>query len=127
MGTIVEESSLDIKKAIICFQYVERIKSELIIATKLLEKLDELEGDELSGAEKLMISFLDALTGEVNIAHGVLGLRNFEEARTKILEAKQLVRLHDYMEVTSRLSGAISSITTSGSRAMQILKQRGLL
>jgi len=99
----------------------------LIIATKLLEKLDELEGDELSGAEKLMLSFLDALTGEVNIAHGVLGLRNFEEARTKILEAKQLVRLHDYMEVTSRLSGAISSITTSGSRAMQILKQRGLL
>jgi len=106
---------------------VERIKSELIIAAKLLEKLDELEGDELAGAEKLMLSFLDALTGEVNMAHGVLGLRNFEEAGTKILEAKQLVRLHDYLEATSRLSRAISSVTTSGSRAMQILKQKGLL
>jgi len=126
-GTIVEESSLDTRKAIICFQYVERIKSELIIATKLLEILEELKGDELAGAEKLMLSFLDALTGEVNIAHGVLKLRNFEKARTKISEAKQLVHLHDYLEATSRLSGAISSITTSGNRAMQMLKQRSLL
>jgi len=123
----MEESLLDTKKAIICFQYVERIKSELIIATKLLQKLEELEGDELAGAEKLMLSFLDALTGEVNIAHGVLGLRNFEEAGTKILDAKQLVRLHEYLEATSRLSGAISSVTTSGQRVMQMLKEKELL
>ena len=106
---------------------MERIKSELIIATKLLQKLDELEGDELTGAEKLMLSFLDALTGEVNIAHGVLGLRNFEEAATKILDAKQLLRLHEYREATSRLSGAISSVATSGQRAMQMLKEKELL
>jgi hypothetical protein len=124
---MTEESSLNTKNAIICFQYVERIKSELIIATKLLQKLDELEGDELAGAEKLMLSFLDALTGEINIAHGVLGLRNFEEAKTKILEAKELVRLHKYLEATSRLSGAISSVTTSGQRVMQMLKEKKLL
>jgi hypothetical protein len=124
---MTEESSLNTKNAIICFQYVERIKSELIIATKLLQKLDELEGDELAGAEKLMLSFLDALTGEINIAHGVLGLRNFEEAKTKILEAKELVRLHKYLEATSRLSGTISSVTTSGQRVMQMLKEKKLL
>jgi len=106
---------------------VERIKSELIIATKLLQELDELEGDELAGAEKLMLSFLDALMGEVNIAHKVLGLQNFEEAGTKILDAKQLVRLHEYLEATGRLSGAISSVTTSGQRAMQTLKDKKLL
>jgi hypothetical protein len=106
---------------------VERIKSELIIATNLLQKLEELEGDELAGAEKLILSFLDALTGEVNIAHGVLGLQNFEEARTKILEAKELVRLHKYVEATSRLSGAISSVTTSGQRVMQMLTEKKLL
>ena len=62
----MEESSFDTRKAIICFQYVERIKSELIIAVKLLEKLDELESDELAGAEKMMLSFLDALAGELD-------------------------------------------------------------
>lgn len=123
----MEESLRDVRKAIICFQYVERIKSELIIATKLLQKLDELEGDELAGAEKLMLSFLDALVGEVNLAHGVLGLRNFEKARTKILEAKELVRLHEHLEATGRLSEAISSVTTSGQRVMQMLKDKELL
>ena len=106
---------------------MERIKSELIIATKLLQKLDELEGDELAGAEKLLLSFLDALTSEVNVAHGVLGLQNFEEAGTNILESKELVRLHEYVEATSLLSGAISSVTTSGQRVMQMLKEKALL
>jgi hypothetical protein len=123
-GTIIEESLLDTKKAIICFQYVERIKSELIIASGLLQKLDELKGDELAGAEKLVLSFLDALTGEANIAHGVLGLQNFEKAGTKILEAKELVRLHEYLEATSRLSLAISAVTTSGQRVMQMLQDK---
>jgi len=123
----MEGSSFDTRKAIICFQYVERIKSELIIAVKLLEKLNELKGDELAGAEKIMLSFLDALAGEVTIAHGVLGLRNFEEARMKILDATEKIRSQDYLGATNNFSKAISSITTSGSRAMQMLKEKNLL
>ena len=123
----MEESSFDTRKAIICFQYVERIKSELIIASKLLEKLDELEGDELAGAEKLMLSFLDALAGEITIAHGVLELQNFEEARKKILDATGKIWSHDYLGATNNISKAISFITTSGSRALQTLKEKNLL
>jgi len=123
----MEESSFDIRKAIICFQYVERIKSELIIAAKLLEKLNDLKGDELAGAQKLMLSFLDALAGEATIAHGVLGLQNFEETRTKILDATGKIWSQDYLGATNDISRAISSITTSGSRAMQMLKEKNLL
>ncbi len=124
---MLEESSFDTKKAIVCFQYVERIKSELIIAVKLLEKLTELNGDELSGAEKIMLSFLDALAGEITIAHGVLGLRNFEEAREKILDATAKTSSQDYLGATNGIANAISSITTSGSRTMQMLKEKNLL
>ncbi|MDH5635467.1 MAG: hypothetical protein OEY47_02240 [Candidatus Bathyarchaeota archaeon] len=124
---MIEESSFDTRKAIICFQYVERIKSELIIAVKLLEKLNELNGDELAGAKKMMLSFLDALAGEITIAHGVLGLRNFEEARDKILDAAGKILSQDYLEATNNISKAISSVTTSGSRAMQMLKEKNIL
>ena len=124
---MMEESSLDTKKAIICFQYVERIKSELIIAVKLLEKLDTLEGNELVGAEKMMLSFLDALAGEITLAHGVLGLQNFEETRKKILDATGKIWAQDYLGATNDISRAISSITTSGSRVMQMLKEKNLL
>jgi hypothetical protein len=123
----MEESSLDTRKAIICFQYVERIKSELIIAVKLLEKLDELEGDELAGAEKMMVAFLDALAGEITIAHGVLGMQNFDEARKKILDTTGKILSQDYVGAMNNISKAISSVTTSGSRAMQKLKENNLL
>jgi len=61
-------SSGGIRKAVICFQYGERIKSELIISTKLLMKISELEGDERAGAEKIVLSFLDSLIGEINLS-----------------------------------------------------------
>jgi len=99
----------------------------LIIASKLLEKLNELKGDELAGAEKMMLSFLDALAGEITIAHGVLGLRNFEEARKKILDATGKIWSKDYLGATNNISKAISSITTSGSRVMGMLKEKNLL
>ena len=99
----------------------------MIIAVKLLEKLTELKDDELAGAEKMMLSFLDALAGEITIAHGVLGLRNFEEARKKILDATGKTWSQDYLGATNSISKAISSITTSGSRAMHMLKEKNLL
>lgn len=99
----------------------------MIIAVKLLEKLNEFKGDELAGAEKMMLSFLDALAGEITIAHGVLGLRSFEEARTRILDATGKIWSQDYIGATNKISEAISSITTSGSRVMQMLKEKGLL
>ena len=119
--------SSTIRKAVVCFQYAERIKSEMIIAANLLTKIGELKGDERAGAEKLMLSFLDALTGEVNLAQNVSGMRNFEEARNKILEAKENVRLHEYSRATKCISEAISFATSCGQRAAEILKEKGFI
>jgi len=116
----------DVRKAIVCFQYVERIKSELIIAARLLGEIEELRGDELAGAEKLISSFLEALLGEIRIAHNVLGLRNFEEAGMQVEEAAGNLRLHEYSEAIKSISRAISFITTSGQHAMQTLTEKGL-
>lgn len=110
-----------------CFQYVERIKSELMITVKLLGKLNGLKGDELSGAVKMMLSFLDALAGEVTIAHSILKLRDLEEARTRILDATGKIWSHDYLGATKDISKAISSVTTIGSRVTQMLKKKKLL
>jgi hypothetical protein len=121
------KNSLDVRKAIICFQYTERIKSELIIAANLLGKIGELEGDELAGAEKLMLSLLRALQGEVRIAHNVLGMQNFEEASDKVAEVAERVCSRQYLEATKRISEAISLITTGGQQATEVLKEKDLL
>lgn len=123
----MRKNSLDARKAIICFQYTERIKSELIIAANLLGEISELKGDELAGAEKLVLSFLRALQGEARIAHNVLGMRNFEEAGDKVEEVAERVRSHEYLEATRRISEAISLITTGGQQATEVLTEKGLL
>lgn len=120
-------SSPTIRKAVICFQYAERIKSELIIAANLLTKIGELKEDEHAGAEKLMLSFLDALIGEVNVAQNVSRMQNFEEARNKILEAKENVRLHEYSQATKCISEAISFTTSSGQWAAEKLKEKSFI
>jgi len=116
-----------LRDAVICFQYAERIKSELIIATKLLEQLETLKDSELEGAKKLMFSFLGALESEIKMAKSVSGQKNFDEIATKVWEATERTRLNDYEEAFRCLSEAISATTTSGQSALKLLKDNGIL
>ena len=106
---------------------MERVKSELIIATKMLDRLNELSGDELEGASKLYSFFLTALEGEINIAFNVLGMKEFEMAATKVREAAEKAHLSQYDEAVRLLSEAISQVASSGQWAMQTLKNHNLL
>jgi hypothetical protein len=106
---------------------VERVKSELIIAAKLLDRLSDLSGDELIGASKIFYSFLEALEGETNIAYNVSGMKNFETASTRVREAADRVSFNQYEEAMESLSEAISHVASIGQWAMQTLKNHSLL
>jgi len=114
-------------KAIVGFQYAERVKSELIIAAKMIERLGELTGDESKGASKLFFFFLTALEGEINIAYNVLERTEFESAAVKVKEAAEKVNLSQYDEAMQLLSEAISHVASTGQWAMQTLKNHNLL
>lgn len=124
---IKEECSTDVRDAIICFQFSERIKSELIVAGRLLGEIGELEGDELAGGKKMLLSFLEAVLGEINLANNILRQQSIREAGVKLEEAVERVRSDEYSEATRHVSEAISHVTTSGGHAMQMLKKKGLL
>ena len=127
MERITEKSSSEVGKAIVCFQYVERIKSELIIAARLIEQIGELKGDELNGANKVLALFLDALQGEINIALNVSGRQDFEAAGVRVKSAAEKTRNFQFEEAIRLVSEAISSVATSGQWAMQTLKENGFL
>jgi len=123
----LEGSTFDIRGAVICYQYSERIKSELIIAGKLLGVLSGLKNDQLFGAEKVMSSFLDALTGEIGIAHNVTGSQSFRETSLKIMEAQGRISLHEYSKANKLLSEALSLITTCSQKTARLLMEKGCL
>jgi len=123
----MEKPTSDIKKAVFCFEYVERIKSELIIAAKLIDVVNGLKGDEAAGAKKMMSSFFDAIFAEIGMAQNVLEVKDFEEAGKRVTEADQKMRENKSEEAIRFISEAISRITTSGQGAIETLREKGLL
>lgn len=122
-----EKMVFDAKKAIVCFEYVERIKSELIIAAKLLDEIGELDSNEAAGAMKLMSSFLNMLLAEIKMAQSVLGLGEFEEAGKKVIEAAERMREYKFIAAVRSISEATCQVTTSGQKAMLILREKKLV
>ena len=118
---------MDTRKAVLIYQVSERIKSELIIASALFERMVTLEGEERVGGEKMMVSFLQALIGEIRIAQGVEKSMNFIGAEKKMTEATEMIERGEYSEIHPCISKALSLITTSCHRAMTVLLERGLL
>ena len=71
---------MNIRDAVVFFQYAERIKSGLIIASKLVDKVAVMGEEERKGARKLLIHFMNALLGEIRIAYNAAQLNFFKEA-----------------------------------------------
>jgi len=118
---------MNIRRAILVFMYSERIKSELLIASNLLAKMFTLENEERNGAEKMMTSYLETLTGEIRIAQNIEKSINFIGAERKIMEAIGKMKLSQYEDINRCISEALSFITTSSQASMEALEKEGLV
>jgi hypothetical protein len=125
---LVERKTLsEIKKTVICFLYTEKIKSDLILSTGLLETLKGMGDEDIVGAEKLMVAYFNALIREVNIAANASGVEGFREVSVKLEDAIQQIKQHNYVNAAKLVSGAISITTTSGHQAAQTLRDKGII
>jgi len=118
---------LDVRDAVISFQYAERIKSGLIIASKLVDEVAVMDEEERKGARKLLIHFMNALLGEIRIAYNASQLNFFKEAGLGLEEGIKNIRSEKYEEALRSISHAVSSATTGGEIAANILKENEML
>ena len=121
------EALSEIKKAIVVFHYAEKIKSNLILAFSLLDVLDGMRDEEISGAEKLLVAYFNALIREVNIAANASEVQGFQDVSAKLDEAVEQTRQHNYANAMKLVSEAISITTTNGNKAAETLKEKGLI
>ena len=115
------------KKAIVVFHYAEKIKSDLILTFSLLDVLDGMRDEEISGAEKLLVAYFNALIREVNIAANASGVQGFQDVSAKLDDAVEQIKQHNYANVLKLVSDAISVTTTNGNKAAETLKEKGLI
>lgn len=93
----------------------------------MLEVLETLGNNEITGAEKLMVAYFNALIREVNIAANASGEPNFRKVGEKLEEAVEQITQHNYNNARKLVSEAISLATTSGSQAAEVLKNKDLI
>ena len=118
----------DVKRAVTVFNYAEKIKTSLIMASSLLELLGGIKDEaEIAGAEKLLVAYLNALIVEVNIAANASQIEGFRDIASKLQKAAEQVRLHNYTIVQRFISEAISMAVTHGNWAAQTLKEKNLI
>jgi len=115
------------KEAFLTFHYVEKTKSNLIIATNLLDTFTSLQDSEVAGAEKIFVAYMNALLQEVNVAANATRAKGFHDASVKVKETVEKIEQHDYASAMKILSETMTIITTEGSSAAEVLEAHGLI
>jgi len=118
----------EVKKALIVFNYAERLKSGLMIAWSLLRTLSQIrEEAELTGAEKVLVTYFNALISEVNIAANASKAEGFRRIAASIEGVVECVRRRDLFTAERLVAEAISMATTQGDWAAQRLAGKNLI
>ena len=124
MPTVPIESAQD---AIMLFQFSERVKSFLIVASRMVDGLKGLEGAELTGARGMFKRFIDAVMAEVRLAHNATRRQEFGDVNALLSEVSNLAGSGLVDEAVRRLAEAISLTATCGSEALAFLQEKGLV
>ena len=115
------------REAVWDFQYSEKMKSGLIIATGLLEQLVSLKEEEISGGRKVLIWYLEGLLREIRIAENVLGQGCYRAVEGKVMEGVGRIQMSQYPEAQRSFSEAISLATTCCQSSMSILMEKKII
>jgi len=112
---------------IIGYQFAERIKSALIIGSKMVMVLEILKENEFEGAKKVTFAFFDALSIETGLALNATEMNEFELVEEKVTQIRRRIEEKDFEEVHATLGAAVSHATTACERTMRALIEKGLI
>ena len=118
---------MEMREAILDFQYSEKIKSGLIIGTSLLDQLESLKEDERSGGRKVLVWYLEGLLREMRIAENVLGVGRYGDLERKLMKAIGRIEMSQFQDAQWSFSEAISLATTSCQSSLTFLMEKKLV
>jgi hypothetical protein len=119
--------SMDIPTAIKSYQFGERAKSGLIIASQLAMALPDFPEPERAGGRRMLLMLMESIRSEIQFAHNSTGQQSFSKAINALNEAISLVESSQPLQASEKLAAAISASTTPAQEAWQILSEHGLL
>jgi hypothetical protein len=115
------------RQAILVFHFADRIKAELLLASRLLGTLNQLQGLEREGGIRLFLDFLKGLEGEINLGQLQIGDPEMVRIRTVMTGLMGMVESNLLTDIQSHFTWMISIMATYAQRAMEYLVQEKLI
>ena len=114
---------MDKKLAVSAFQYGERSKSELMIASQLVTVLSGLKDGERAGGRKIVLQCLESVRIELQFALRATNMTDFQRAIDALNLATSLVESNDCDGAVRQIGSSISAATTVAQHAWQELEK----
>jgi hypothetical protein len=124
---MAEDFPANRREAILAFHFADRVKAELLLASRLLHTLTQMEGQEREGAGRLFVDFLKGLEQEINLAQGQIGDPDMIRVRTVLTGVIGMADANMLADIQSHLTWMISAMATYAQRAMEFLVREKLL
>jgi hypothetical protein len=118
---------MDTPTAIKNYQFGERAKSGLIIASQLSLALPDFPEQDRAGGRRMLLLLMESVRSEIQFAANSTGHTSFSKAVNSLNEAISLIESNQPQAATERLAQAISASTTPAQEAWQVLSGHGLL
>jgi hypothetical protein len=113
--------------AILVFHFADRIKAELLLGSRLLTAVIQMQGLEKEGAGKLFLEFLKGLEQEINLAQVQIGDAEMIRVRTVMAGLIGMADANMFTDIQGHLTWMVSTMTTYAQRAMEYLVKEKLL
>jgi hypothetical protein len=115
------------RQALLVFHYGDRLKSEFLMASHLLNVCQELKEAERLGGLKILLEYFRALEREVGLGQALIADPEMVRVRTVMTGLVGMVEANHLVDMQNHLTWVISTMTTYAQRAMEYLIQGKLL
>lgn len=118
---------MDPKTAVLNYQYGERAKSELILASKLIAGLTGFSEIEKAGGKKMVLLMLEGIRSEIEFARESTHHASFQKAIEALNATISMVEGGNLDEAIPKVAEAVSAATTVAQESWEALAAHGLL
>jgi hypothetical protein len=115
------------RQAVLAFHFADRLKAEILLASRLLTGVIQMEGAEKEGAARLFLDFLRGLEQELNLAGVQIPDPEMVRAKTVMTGLLGMADARMFQDMQGHFTWMISVMATYAQRAMEYLVKEKLL
>ncbi len=115
------------REAIILFHFADRVKAELLIASRLLGAVLPLKGEERTGGGRVFLEYLKGLEQEINLSSAQINDPELIRVKTVITGLLGMADSGMYQDMQEHLTWILTVMTTYAQRGLEMLLKEKLM